>query len=119
MKTLKFFIASVLAVTIGINSFSQTNKQVNKSSVKTETVKVLGNCEICKARIEKAAKAEGAAKAEWNDDSKLLSVTYDTSKTSLDKICKKIATAGHDNDKAKADDKAYNSLPGCCKYDRK
>lgn len=119
MKTIKFFVATILAVIICINSFSQNKKQVNKAGVKTEIVKVLGNCEMCKARIEKAAKDEGAAKAEWNDDSKLLSVTYDTSKTSLDKICKKIAAAGHDNDKAKADDKAYNSLPGCCKYDRK
>jgi hypothetical protein len=119
MKTIKYFVATILAVVISLNSFSQDNKQVNKAGIKTETVKVLGNCEMCKARIEKAAKDANALKAEWNIDSKLLSITYDPTKTSLDKICRKIAAAGHDNDKAKAEDKAYNNLPGCCKYERK
>jgi hypothetical protein len=119
MKTIKFFVATILAVVISMNSFSQDNKQVNKAGIKTETVKVSGNCDMCKERIEKAAKDEGAVKAEWNTESKLLAVSYDPSKTSLNKICRKVASVGHDNEKAKADDKAYNGLPGCCKYERK
>lgn len=34
------------------------------------------------------------------------------------KIHEKIASVGHDTEKVKATDKAYNSLPGCCKYER-
>jgi Cu(I)/Ag(I) efflux system membrane fusion protein len=46
----------------------------------------------------------------------MLTATFDPAKTSIDAIGKKIAEAGHDNDKAKATDKAYDKLPGCCKY---
>jgi Cu(I)/Ag(I) efflux system membrane fusion protein len=31
-------------------------------------------------------------------------------------VGKKLAAAGHDTEKLKADDKAYSALPSCCKY---
>ncbi|MDD4632200.1 MAG: copper chaperone, partial [Proteiniphilum sp.] len=37
-------------------------------------------------------------------------------KTSPDDIAKAVAKAGHDTDKFKADQAAYNALPECCKY---
>ena len=84
----------------------------------TATFKVWGNCESCEARIEKAAKAAGATKADWNVDSKLIEVTFNSSKTSSDKIQQKIAGVGHDTEKYKSLANAYSKLPGCCKYDR-
>jgi copper chaperone CopZ len=71
---------------------------------------------MCKTRIEKAAKLDGVSKAEWDAKSKALTVTFDSEKTTMDLIGKKVASVGHDNDKAKADDKVYSALPGCCKY---
>jgi copper chaperone CopZ len=118
MKTLKFIIAAVWVGMLGINSFAQIQDHSKMTTTKSDTIKVWGNCEMCKARIEKAAKLDGVSKAEWDTQSKILWVTFDTAKTSMDEISKNIAAAGHDNSKVKADDKAYNALPGCCRYER-
>ncbi len=86
---------------------------------KTENIKVLGKCGMCKARIETAAKSvDGVSAADWNQESQLLSVSYDETKTDTKKIQSEIAKAGHDTELYKASDKAYDNLPGCCKYDR-
>lgn len=79
---------------------------------------VKGNCASCKARIEKAAKEAGANSAEWNAEKQTVTLDFDSSKTSADKILKKIADVGHDNEKYKSSDATYKSLPGCCLYDR-
>ncbi|MEY8758478.1 TonB-dependent receptor domain-containing protein [Chryseobacterium tongliaoense] len=79
---------------------------------------VKGNCGSCKARIEKAAKNAGADSAEWSAEKQTVVLSFTPSKTSADKILKKIAEAGHDNEKYKSTDEVYNNLPGCCLYDR-
>jgi copper chaperone CopZ len=86
---------------------------------KTETFKVFGNCGMCKARIEKAAKSvEGVSTATWNKETKMIEVTFDESKTNVHKIQEAIAEVGHDTEMHKATDETYDNLPGCCKYDR-
>lgn len=86
---------------------------------KTETVKVYGNCGMCKTRIEKAAKGiDGVKKAEWDREKKELTVTYDAEVTNLEAIEQGIADVGHDTDNVKAKDEVYNGLHSCCKYDR-
>lgn len=79
---------------------------------------VKGNCESCKARIEKAAKAAGAKSADWNAEKQTVTLDFDSSKTSADQILKKIAEVGHDNEKYKTTGAVYKNLPGCCLYDR-
>lgn len=116
MKTVKIIIIALLATALGSNSYSQTHDHSKMTSAKTEMLKVSGNCEMCKARIEKAAKVEGVSKAEWVNKTKMLSVTFDPTKTNVDLIGKKIAEAGHDNAKFKATEKTYSALPGCCHY---
>jgi mercuric ion binding protein len=118
MKTVKFLIVAVLAIVAGTNAFAQVQDHNTLASTKTETIKVYGNCDMCKTRIEKAAKIEGVSKAEWSDETKLLTLVYDPSKVNSDDVQKKIAAVGHDTGKFKADDKVYNGLPGCCKYER-
>ncbi len=89
------------------------------AETKTEEFKVYGNCGMCKTRIEKAANAvEGVTKADWDKVTKMVKVTYDESKTDADKIQLAIAKVGHDTNVHKADDKVYDGLHGCCKYDR-
>jgi periplasmic mercuric ion binding protein len=116
MKTIKLINAILLMATLGITSYAQSNNNSKTLTTKTETIKVMGNCDLCKARIEKAAKIDGVSKADWNDESKILTLVYNPSKVNSDDVQKKIAAAGHDTEKFKADDKAYNSIPGCCKY---
>ncbi len=107
----KIFITLTLILALGLTSFAQ--------ELKTEKVKVYGNCGSCEKRIDKAAKSvDGVTKATWDSETKMLEVTYDASKTTVEKIQTAVSKAGHDTDATKADDKTYSSLPGCCKYDR-
>lgn len=108
MKSLKFIATALIAVFMGVSSYAQTTK--------TETFKVSGNCDMCKAKIEKAAKVEGVTKAEWNKTTKVMTVSYDASKIKVDDIHKKIAAVGYDTEKVKGDDAAYAKLHSCCKY---
>ena len=112
MKTLNIYAAllfSLFAVNI---SFAQT-------SLKKETIKVWGNCGMCKTTIEKSAKKAGVKTANWNEDSKELVVSYAVNKTTSAKIQEAIAKSGYDTQDFTADNKAYDNLHGCCKYDRK
>jgi copper chaperone CopZ len=117
MKTVKLFFAIVLLSSFGISVSAQKAVKAT-SSQKTETFKVWGKCEMCKTRIEKAVKTEGATAADWNMKTSMLTVTFDHSKTSVDILGKKLAAIGHDTEKYKATDEAYSKLPGCCHYDR-
>lgn len=99
-----------LLVFISSTLFAQT---------KTENIKVWGNCLQCKKHIETSLKVDGVAKADWDKKSKILTVIYDSSKISSDRIQKNIAAVGYDTEKYKADDKAYKDLEECCQYDRK
>ena len=86
---------------------------------KTEKFKVYGNCGMCETRIEKAAKAvDGVSSADWNEESKMIEVVFDDSKTDVHKVHMAIAKAGHDTEMHKAKNEVYNKLPGCCKYER-
>jgi periplasmic mercuric ion binding protein len=86
---------------------------------KTEKFKVYGNCGMCEKRIETAAKSvKGVTAADWNKDTKMITVTFDSLKTDVDKIQIAIADVGHDTDMHRAKDKVYEGLDGCCHYDR-
>ncbi|MGG5506691.1 MULTISPECIES: efflux RND transporter periplasmic adaptor subunit [unclassified Myroides] len=80
---------------------------------------VSGNCDMCKARIEKAAKSvAGVSSATWNAKDQMLHLNFDKAKTDQQKISKAIAAAGHDTALDKAPDTAYDALPSCCLYSR-
>ncbi len=88
------------------------------ASNQTVSFPVSGNCGMCKQRIEKAAKEAHALKANWNQQTGILTVTFNPEKTSQEQIQQKIAEAGHDTGDFKASDAVYNSLPDCCWYSR-
>ncbi|WP_445737185.1 heavy-metal-associated domain-containing protein [Mariniflexile sp.] len=92
---------------------------LSNAQEKTSEFEVLGNCNACKKRIEKAVNAiDGVASANWNKDTKIIQLTYDSGKTSLEDISKAINGVGHDTKFGKASDSTYDALPGCCQYDR-
>lgn len=82
-------------------------------------IKVSGNCGMCKKHIEKAAKDAGATSASWDKVSKLLTISFDASKTNTDKIETSIAGAGYDTEHKQATEEAYKKLDECCQYDRR
>lgn len=116
MKTIKLFAMMLCAMVVSFGANAQTSTK--NSATKAETIKVAGNCGMCKSRIEKAAMTDGVSKAKWDSKTQLLAVTYSPSKITNEKIQKNIATAGHDTQKVKASSKVYSGLPGCCKYKR-
>jgi len=82
-------------------------------------VKVAGNCGMCKDRIEKAAlSVDGVISANWDAETEMVHLDFDSGKTSSDEIQKDIAKAGHDTEKFKAPGEVYENLPGCCLYGR-
>lgn len=102
----------LMLLLISINfSFAQ-----GKKDIATEKIPVQGTCSQCKKRIEDAAYINGVKRAEWNKDTKELTVTYRPSKTSLKQVEENIARAGHDAGEVHATDSAYNELPECCAY---
>ncbi|MEO6254137.1 MAG: cation transporter [Ferruginibacter sp.] len=111
MKTLSLFAAILFSIFTINTSTAQTSK--------TETIKVWGNCGMCKTTIEKAAKKAGAKTAAWDEDSKELKVSYAANKTSSAKIQQAIAKSGYDTQDFTAVKTAYDNLHGCCKYERK
>ena len=73
---------------------------------------------MCENKIEKAAKEAGAVSADWNQDTKVITVKYKVSTSNLAKIQKSIADAGYDNAGVKTTTEAYDKLHSCCKYER-
>ena len=110
MKTLKIFSIAFICTVISTTLLAQKTK--------TETFKVSGECGMCEKKIEKAAKTAGASYAEWNKETKIITVKYNSTTSNLAKIQKSIADAGYDNAGAKATDDAYHKLDECCQYDR-
>jgi periplasmic mercuric ion binding protein len=86
------------------------------AEIKTDSFKVEGNCNMCKKRIEAAAYGKGIKRAEWNRETKMLTVIYRSTKTSPEVFLKRVARAGHNSDSEKASENDYNKLPGCCQY---
>jgi uncharacterized protein YxeA len=110
MKQVLSMIAIILL------SITTTFAQIKNS--KTETLKVYGNCEMCKAKIEKAGTQKNVSKTVWDDETATATITYDAKKTNTDAVLKKIALVGYDSEKFLAPDAVYAKLPGCCKYER-
>lgn len=109
-------VSKISAVTLLLFSFSSCNAQIKNA--KTESVKIYGNCEMCEKTIETAGNVKKIAKVDWNKDSKMATITYDSTKTNEDEILKRIALAGYNSDKFLAPDDVYSKLAGCCQYER-
>lgn len=112
MKSM-FNILIILSIVVSTTSgFAQIKNP------KTETVKIFGNCDMCKTAIENAGNLKNVASVIWNKDSKMAEIIFDSKKTNRDEVLKRIALAGYDNDEYLAPDAAYAQLAECCKYER-
>ena len=110
MKTKMLSLVALMLFTV-TTLMAQTEKK--------EKLLVAGNCGLCKKRIETAAKSvEGVSTAEWDEETKMLEVSYDSTKANIHQIHMAVAKAGHDTKMHKASDEAYDKLPACCKYER-
>ncbi len=77
---------------------------------------VMGNCGMCKDRIESTAKKYGAAHAEWSSENEMLFLLLDIDKYKIKDLRMAIAVAGHDNPPFLTPKEVYGNLHGCCQY---
>lgn len=81
------------------------------------SMKVAGDCELCKARIEsKLRQTEGIFSAEWELVSQILRVQYNHQSISVKNIKSIVLQLGHDIDDQTASDATYEQLPASCRY---
>lgn len=97
---------------IGILCFSSVYGQ-KKAEI---SFHVDGVCGMCESRIENALDVPGVIFADWNLETKKMTVVYKTQKIDEQQIHENIARVGHDTEKVKAPDEVYAKIHGCCKY---
>ena len=120
MKTIKLLSAMMVALWATQSASAQSDKMQRVIGIKTQHIKVSGVCSMDKHRIEIAAySVVGVKSAEWDEVTQVLTLKYNVfQKDATDNAQKRIAMAGNDTEKYKADDSVYQSLPDCCHYQR-
>ena len=98
------------------NCFNAIGQNNNTQKDTLVTFEVSGNCEMCKARIEDAAKGKGVKSAVWDVRTKMLTLNFNPSITTSYKVQDRIADAGHDTRLIKSAGITYSALPDCCRY---
>jgi hypothetical protein len=110
------FLSKITVASLLLLSFTSCASGLKNTL--TETVKISGNCGMCETTIEHAGNKKKEVTLDWNRDTKLAVLMYDSVKTNRDEILKRVALSGYDNQSFRADDKVYSSLPECCQYTR-
>lgn len=110
IKTWMLLLASFATASV----YAQSNNTALQDT--TVVFKVFGACEQCKDRIENAIKIKGVNSGVWDVDSKMLTLVYNSSRVSLQKVQNRIVAVGHDIESKKANVSVYNALPECCHY---
>ncbi|MDO5760584.1 MAG: heavy metal-associated domain-containing protein [Bacteroidota bacterium] len=89
-------------------------------SAKPAKITVDGKCNMCKNKIEKAAKGvKGVKTAVWDKESKVLTIDYNEKLTDVKTIEKAVANIGYNAGEEKANTEARKKLPACCTSDAK
>ncbi len=115
MKTRIVIVSSMLLFVLMLFSAPAFSQDKKEATIKIKTSAV---CEQCKDRIEKSLAFEkGVKKAMLDVDTKIVTITYNPSKTTPDDLRKTISKLGYDADNVAKDKAAYAKLPSCCKKD--
>ena len=106
MKKILIILFSILTVT---------------ASAQKEIVKILtsapciGMC--CKDRIEQEMQfTKGVRAVDLDIESGILTVTFKTKKTDVNKLRQVISSIGYNADDVKGNKKAHDKLPSCCQH---
>ena len=99
-------------IIIALFSILTINAWAQKETVE---IKTSAQCEMCKERIvEEMQFTKGVTAVNLDVESQILTITFKTKKTNLDKIKNAISLIGYNADEILADEKAHNKLPKCC-----
>jgi hypothetical protein len=106
---MKNFIFLCFALLLTANMFGQKKADI--------IFGVSAACGMCEERIEKAFDIKGIVMADYDLKEQKLHVVYKTKLfPDVLEVHRIAANVGHDTEKVKAKDEAYNNLHGCCKY---
>ena len=110
-KTVSVLLSSVFAFSlIAVSGCSTAETRTAKIKVPT------AQCMMCANNIEKTLKkVDGVSEVTVDMDVKVVSVTYDASRTEMAALEQAITGAGYQANQAPADSAAYAGLPDCCK----
>ena len=113
MKAIQNIVASAAVIMLVLFNTSVLAQSKSKAEIK---IKTSAECEMCKNTLEKTMSFEKGVKSSSLDlATRELTVIYNPKKTTPEQIRKSIADAGYDADDVKANNKAYQKLPECCK----
>ena len=107
---MKTKILTVL-LSLFITGITHAQKGTEEITISTSTM-----CEMCKTKIEKELVFEkGVKEVKVDLEKKTAWVRYKADKTSPEKIKVALSKIGYRADDIKADPKAFEKLPACCK----
>jgi len=79
-------------------------------------IKTTAECNMCKKTLESTLnQMKGVKKASVDMSTKDATIIYNPKKVSVEELKKAIVGLGYDADEMKANTKAYQALPDCCK----
>lgn len=111
MRTMNLLLAIAGSILLSSCAAQMKNKR-------TVSLRIDGDCPMCEKRIAEAGNVQGEAQVNWDPDTKQATIAFDSMRTNLDVILKRISLAGYDTPNYLAPDAAYAQLPGCCQYER-
>jgi periplasmic mercuric ion binding protein len=111
---MKTFISTIILAIAFLTA--GTNKVSAQAKLDTVKIKTSAECDMCKTKIEKeVGLTKGVKRATLDLATRELTVIYNPAKTTVAKIKTVISNAGYDADEVKANNRAKNKLPDCCK----
>ena len=94
------------------------NPEEQSSKYDTVQIQTSAVCGMCKERIEHDMSFEkGVKSVELDSETKILTVVYKKSKTTVKDLKVALTKIGYDADEMVADQKAHDRLPACCQKD--
>lgn len=115
MKKIITFLVAILVMNFSFAQ-EQTKKKTETIVIQTKSACKEDACEEYKEIVENAANyTKGVVFAEFDSDTKKLTVKYKTKVVTAQQIRQKIADAGYDADDVIATKESKEKLPGCCK----
>ena len=121
MKALAFSLLTLLGTSTAALAqtapvAATTATAAGKKGTETVQFKTSAVCDMCKNRLEKSmAYEKGVQAATLDVPSKVLTVTYNPTKTNAEALRTAVQKTGYDADQTTADARAYDRLPECCK----
>lgn len=105
-------LSAILSILLIISNLVMATEPPKTAEIKIKTSAV---CGMCKKRIERdLGVSKGIVNSNLDLKDKVVTITYNTKKTSPEKIKAVISKIGYDADEVIADQKSHDALPDCC-----